>query len=103
MADNITQNHTPDILGGAAEVTVEGVIEVISPLFGGSLVSGLLRKISTSSQHHAGDYYMDRSRILLQKHLELMEPHEQRAIKQSINQLVPGHLYVTIGWLIVVR
>src|SRR6266478_6969603 len=80
MANNTTQNNAPDILGGAVEVTIGGVVEVTSPLVGESLVSGLLRNFSTSSQLHAGDYLMDRSRALLHKHFQLMEVKEQKVI-----------------------
>jgi len=88
MANNRTQNNAPDILGGAAKVTIGGVVEVTSPLDRGSLVGGLLRKFSTSRQLHAGDYLVDRSRALFQEHLQLMEVEEQKAIQRYIEQLV---------------
>ncbi|KAH9987574.1 hypothetical protein BJV77DRAFT_1024892 [Russula vinacea] len=66
-----TQNHhAPDVLGGVAEVAVNGVIEVTGPLIG--------RK---------GDYFMDRSRDLLRRHIQLIELREQDVISRNIHDM----------------
>jgi hypothetical protein len=81
-------HHAPDVLGGAAEVAVNGVVEVTGPLIGRNIIDGLWRKLSARSQIQDGDYFMDRSRDLLRRHLQLIELREKYAIGRSINELV---------------
>lgn len=84
-----TQNHhAPDVLGGVAEVAVNGVIEVTGPLIGRSIIDGLWKKISPRSQIQEGDYFMDRSRDLLRRHIQLIELREQDVISRNIHELV---------------
>lgn len=88
MANNISLNHPPDLLGGVVEVTVGGVVDVSSPLIGRSIIDGLRTKFSTGSQMQQGDYFMDRSRDLLRRHLQLIEVHQQDTIRLRIEELV---------------
>jgi hypothetical protein len=84
-----TQNHhAPDVLGGVAEVGVNGVVEVTGPLIGRNIIDGLWRKLSPRSQIQEGDYFMDRSRDLLRRHIQLIELREKGTISRSINELV---------------
>jgi len=48
-------------------------VNVSSHLVGRSLIDGLRRSLSTSDQEELGDNFMDRSRDLLQRHLNLIE------------------------------
>ena len=88
MANNISPNHPPDLLGGVVEVTIGGVVDVSSPLIGRSIIDGLRTKFSTGSQVQEGDYFMDRSRDLLRRHLQLIEVHQQDTIRLRIEELV---------------
>lgn len=88
MANNVSQNHTPDLLGGAFEVNVGGVVEVTGPLIGWSIIDGLRRKFSASGQMEEGDYFMDRSRELLRRHLQLIEVNDQDTIRVNMDEFV---------------
>ena len=85
MANNVSQNHATDNLGGILEVSVGGVVEVSGPLIGRSIIDGLRRKFSAHDQVQEGDGLMDRSRDLLRMHLQLMEVHEQDAIRKKFD------------------
>lgn len=89
MANNVHQNpnHVPD-LGGIHGVTIEGFVDVNSPLVGSSIFNGLWRKLSTSSQIQQGDYLVDRSRDLFRRHLQLIELHQHDVIWDTIDELV---------------
>jgi hypothetical protein len=84
MNNNTPQNHTPaiEILGGTIEVT--------GHLDGRSLISGLWRNFFASSLVQDGDYFMGRSRALLQRHLNLIPFQEQNTIRDSYDMLVSG-------------
>jgi hypothetical protein len=88
MANNVSQNHAPDFLGGVVEVTVGGVVDVTSPLIGRSIIDGLRTKFSPSGQMQEGDYFMDRSRDILKRHLQLIEVHQQDLIRLGIEKSV---------------
>jgi hypothetical protein len=88
MANNVSQNHATDKLGGILEVSVGGVVEVSGPLVGRSIIDGLRRKFSTHNQVQEGDGFMDRSRDLLRMHLQLMEVREQDEIRDKFDMLV---------------
>jgi hypothetical protein len=76
MVNDIPQNLKYTLIG------VEGVVEVNAHLVGGSLVDSLRRTFTIDSQMEQGDNFMDRSRGLLEKHLQLMQLREQIAIRQ---------------------
>ena len=81
--DNITfQNYPPaiEILGGTIEVT--------GHLDGRSLIGGLWRTIFTGTLVQDGDYFMDRSRTLLNRHLQLMRPQDQNVVRINYDALV---------------
>lgn len=86
MPDNASQSHSPDALGGVLEVTVDGVVNVSSSFIGRSIIDGLWRRLTVSSQIQEGDYFMDQSRLLLRRHLQLIEVREQDEIRQSIDE-----------------
>ena len=88
MANNISQNHAPDFLEGPVEVTVGGVVDVAGPLIGRSIMDGIRIKFSPGSLMQEGDYFMDRSRVLLRRHLQLIEVHQQDMIRERIDRLV---------------
>ncbi|KAH9978289.1 hypothetical protein BJV74DRAFT_142156 [Russula compacta] len=73
MANNFSQNYAPKI--------VEGAVEVTGHIIGRSLIDGLRKSFTTSSQVEEGDYFMDQSRDLLQKHLQLIQLNEQTIIR----------------------
>src|SRR5216684_7109402 len=84
MDNSTPQNHTPaiEILGGTIEVT--------GHLDGRSLIGGLWRTFFASSLVQDGDYFMDRSRVLLRRHLNLIPFQEQNTIRDSYDMLVSG-------------
>jgi len=75
MANDIPQKskYTP--------IGVEGVVEVNAHLVGSSLIDSLRRTFTIEGKMEQGDYFMDRSMDLLEKHLQLMEFSEQSAIR----------------------
>jgi hypothetical protein len=75
MAKDIPQNlkYTP--------IGVEGVVEVNAHLVGSSLIDSLRRTFTVDSQMEQGDYFMDRSMGLLEKHLQLMLLGDQNTIR----------------------
>jgi hypothetical protein len=87
MANTVSPNNPPDV-GGVFEVAVGGVVEVDSPLIGRSIIDGLRRKFSAGGQIKEGDYFMDRSRDLLRRHLQLIEVHDQDTIRLNIDEFV---------------
>jgi hypothetical protein len=88
MANSDSQNHVPDFPGDVVEVTVGGVVNVTGPPVGWNIIDGLRRKFTTSSQMQQGDDLMDNTRVLLKRHLQLIEVREQDAIRRSIEELV---------------
>jgi hypothetical protein len=84
MDNNTFQNYPP-----AIEI-VGGTIEVTGHLDGRSLISGLWRTIFTGSLLQDGDYFMDRSRVLLQRHLRLMRLQDQKIVRHTYDGLVSG-------------
>jgi hypothetical protein len=61
---------------------VETIFESACHLLGGAAVIDLLRRnFITGGQLQQGDDFMDRSRDLLQRHLELMELNQQNIIR----------------------
>jgi hypothetical protein len=91
MDNNVSQNHASELLGGVLDVSVGpvgGVVEVAGPLIGRSIIDGLRTTFSASGQMKKGDYFMDRSRELLRRHLQLMEVDEQDAIRAQFDELV---------------
>ena len=87
MSNDLSKNHASHFVG-SVDVNVDGSIDVNSPLVGRSIMDGLRRKFSTSDQMQEGDYLMDRSRILLKKHFQLITLDEKEAIRINIEELV---------------
>ena len=82
MANDIPKNlkYTP--------IGVEGVVEVNAHLVGGSVIDSLRRTFTIDSQMEQGDYFMDRSLDLLEKHLQMMLLREQITIQQGYMESV---------------
>ncbi|KAI9461052.1 hypothetical protein F5148DRAFT_1215944 [Russula earlei] len=72
MANNVSQGRAPEI--------VVGVVKVTGPV-GRSLIDTLWDNLSTDRQRQQGDYYMDLSRGLLQRHLKLIQIKTQFIIR----------------------
>ena len=87
MSNNVPRNRTSDSLGDVIDVNVGGVVEVNGSFIGRSIIDGLRSKFSPSHQTQEGDYYMDRSRDLLRRHLRLIEVREHDAIRQNLEEL----------------
>jgi hypothetical protein len=83
MANNFSQNHTPNVLGGV-ELTVGGFVDVTGPPIG---TKGLWGDFTASTQIEEGDYLMDRSRDLLRRHLQMIEVHDQDTIRERIDKV----------------
>ena len=63
---------------------VETIFESACHLLGGAAVIDFLRRnLITGGQVQQGDEFMDQSRDLLQKHLELMRLEEQNRIRRD--------------------
>jgi hypothetical protein len=73
MTDNITQNYTPVMVGGYVRVT--------GHLIGRSLIDSLRGTFATGGLLEQGDYFMDQSRDLLEKHLQLIFLRDQTTIR----------------------
>lgn len=86
MANDIPQNlkYTP--------IGVEGVIEVNAHLARGNLLDSLRRTFTIDSQMDEGDYFMDRSLGLLEKHFKLMRLIEQNNTLDQYLKLVSNYL-----------
>jgi hypothetical protein len=91
---HITTMATNDIPNNLkyTPIGVEGVVEVNAHLVGGSVIDSLRRTFTIDSQMEQGDYFMDRSLDLLEKHLQLMLLHEQVPIKKSYLKSVFNYL-----------
>ena len=74
-------------------IGVEGIVEVNAHLVGGSLIDSLRKTFTIGSQLEQGDYFMDRSLDLLEKHLKLMLLSEQITIQRGYMKLVFNSLY----------
>jgi hypothetical protein len=84
MDNNAFQNYPL-----AIEI-VGGTIGVTGHLDGRSLIGGLWKTFFTGSLVQDGDYFVDRSRALLQRHLKLIQPEDQDIIEDNYNALVSG-------------
>ena len=73
--------HEVEIIGGVIEVTG-------SPEGKKCLISGLWKVFTTSYQVQKGDFLMDRSRGLLQRHLKRMRLEDQNIIRESYKEWV---------------
>ena len=93
MANNTPKNlkYTP--------IGVEGVVEVNAHLVGGSLIDSLRRIFTVDRQMEQGDYFMDRSLNLLEKHLQLMILRDQMAIRTQFTESVVNVLCCATGSL----
>jgi hypothetical protein len=77
MVDNNSKNYPPEV-----EI-IGGVIEVTGSPDGRHLISGLWKIFTTSYQVQKGDFLMDRSRGLLQRHLKRMRLEDQNVIRET--------------------
>lgn len=66
-------NHTPVIVGGYVRVT--------GHLVGRSLIDGLRGIFTIGGQLEEGDYFMDQSRDLLERHFQLIQLRDQTVIR----------------------
>ncbi len=74
MANNTQKlNYTP--------ISVEGVFEVNGRFGGWNPIDSLRDIFTVDSQVEQGDYFMDRSRNLLEKHLQLMDLEDQTTVR----------------------
>jgi hypothetical protein len=80
MSNDFSQNYASELAGP--------VVHVAGGFLGKSLVDGLRKSFTSSSQVKRGDYFMDQSRVLLQNHLQLIELHEQGTIYRNYEMLV---------------
>lgn len=80
MSDSLSQTYAQEIVGG--------VVKVTGGLIGKSLIDGIRKTFTSSSQVQRGDYYMDQSRVLLQNHLQLIELDEQAIIHDKFKKPV---------------
>ena len=62
-------------------IGVEGVVEVNAHVVGNSLIDSLRKIFTVDSHMEQGDFFMDRSLELLEKHLQLMQLGEQNSIQ----------------------
>jgi hypothetical protein len=62
---------------------VEGVVEVTGHLLGRSLIDFLRKNFITSGQVEQGDDFMDKSTVLLEQHLHLIQLEAQTRIRVS--------------------
>ncbi|KAI0294562.1 hypothetical protein BC826DRAFT_1104619 [Russula brevipes] len=88
MTDNFSQVYAPQILGGIVGGVAGATVEVASPLIGRSLVDGIRRSFHTGTQVQHGDYFMDQSRILLQRHLRLINLDARQTIRESYQEVL---------------
>jgi hypothetical protein len=65
---------------------VGGFIEVVGSPNGKSLISGLLRIFTSSYQVQKGNFLMDQSRSLIQRHLKLMETDDQDVVEDTYEE-----------------
>ena len=75
MADNSRTNYGAEIAGG--------VFEVASHLVGKSIVDSLRKNFTGDGKMQRGDFYMNRSRELLQRHLEIIRPDDKTTIREK--------------------
>jgi len=79
MVNNSSQSYTPEIVGA--------VLEVSNHVLGRSVMDRLRGHFSTRSQKQLGDAFMDESRKLLQKHLDLLEFNTQNSIRTNYDEV----------------
>jgi hypothetical protein len=84
MDNNTFQNYPP-----AIEI-VGGTIEVTNHLDGRNLIGGLWRNFFTGNLVQDGDYLMGRSRVLLDRHFNLIPLRDQKIIRHTYDTLVSG-------------
>jgi len=75
MPDNNNTSLGPEIVGG--------VLEVASHLVGKHIVDSLRKNFTGDGKTQRGDFYMDRSRELLQTHLEVMDRKDRTTLRQQ--------------------
>lgn len=81
MPNTFTENYAPEIVGGAVGSAGQTI--------GGTLFNTLRRSFSYSCQVELGDQDMDKSRVLLQNNLPVIEHiRERNKVSQSYQMLV---------------
>jgi hypothetical protein len=73
----MANNHNPD-----------KPVDVTSPFIGRSILDGLRTNFSSNNLMQEGDDLMDRSRVLLNRHIQLIEVRDQAVIRRSIVESV---------------
>jgi hypothetical protein len=71
-------NYTP--------VSVQGVVEVNGRFGGWNPIDSLRGFFTIDGQVEEGDYFMDRSRHLLEKHLQMMDLEDQTNVRNSYKE-----------------
>ncbi|KAH9973634.1 hypothetical protein BJV74DRAFT_864166 [Russula compacta] len=79
MANSFSQTYAPEI--------VEGTAHVAGYLLGRSLVDGIRSIFNTGGHVDKGDSYMDQSRDLLERHLQLLNLKQQNRILKNISSV----------------
>lgn len=64
----------------------EDIFEVGSHFIGREIIQTLKKKFTGDGKARRGDFYMDQSRALLQRHLQMMSLDEQSTIRQEYTQ-----------------
>jgi len=80
MADNSRTNYAPEIAGG--------VFEVASHLIGKAIVDSLRKNFTGDGKMQRGDLYMNQSRELLQRHLEIIKLDDKTIIQEKYAEWV---------------
>jgi len=80
MENNFSQSYGPPIVGGVVQVTGE--------LLGRSLIDHLRNRFSPRCQEQRGDFYMDKSRDLLSKHLKIIPSNNKKLINEEYDRFV---------------
>jgi len=81
MANNISHNYAIEI--------ASNVMEVNNHLVGRSLIDGLRRTFTFTTGHEVeqGDFFMDRSRGLLEAHLQMLRLNDQNTIRSKYDKV----------------
>ncbi|KAI0294564.1 hypothetical protein BC826DRAFT_317151 [Russula brevipes] len=79
-----SNSHTNYRLGGV----VSGVAQIGSHLIGETIIDFLRRNFTRDGRLQHGDIYVDQSRILLQRHLSLMDRDDQNTIRKKYIDLM---------------
>jgi hypothetical protein len=79
MADN-PASYGSEIAGG--------VFEVASHVLGRKVINSLRKNFTSNGKMRSGDFYMNQSREILQRHLQIMDLADQSTIRMKLTELV---------------